>query len=80
MQDGCDDDSADFLLDCAGQTSLCPSFFKHSHAVKLCTVASTKLGKYSSTASVLGITAALADTKGQILKLCSSEIVVCVEK
>jgi len=39
FQDGCDDDSADFLLDCAGQTSLCPSFLKHSSsqesAVKL---------------------------------------------
>lgn len=30
LQNGYDDDSADFLLDCAGQTSLCPSFLKHS--------------------------------------------------
>lgn len=30
LQDGYDDDSADFLLSCAGQTSLCSSFLKQS--------------------------------------------------
>lgn len=58
LQNGFDDDSADFLCDCAGQTSLCPSFLPHSfshesHSKTLRTDGSNKLRKHLSIASSL---------------------------
>lgn len=77
LQDGYDDDSATFLLSCAGQTSLCPSalersFSPESHGQSLAVLMAPESGGSTWVTPQL--------SQSQTLRRCSSKTVVCVNK
>lgn len=77
LQDGYDDDSATFLLGCAGQTSLCPSFLEHSfshesHRQSLAVLMPPERGGSTWVSPLL--------SQSQTLRWCLSKTAICVKK